>query len=82
MTDCKELFAVLSEYLDAELPGEDCAAIEAHLAGCPPCLEFIHSLKQSIELCRSAGGSQAPPPLTDEVRQRLLDAYQQVLASR
>ena len=38
MDDCKEIFARLSEYLDAELPPDACADIEAHIAGCAPCV--------------------------------------------
>lgn len=79
---CKDLFAVLSQYLDADLTPADCAAIEQHIAGCPPCVEFVNSLKKTVELCRSAGGSPEPPPLSDEVRQRLLEAYQQSMDKR
>lgn len=81
-SNCKDLFAVLSQYLDAELTPIDCAAIEQHIAGCPPCVEFVNSLKKTVELCRSTETATEPPPLSDEVRQRLLAAYQQSLDER
>lgn len=81
-TDCRELFAALSEYLDADLPPADCAAIEAHIAGCGPCVEFVDSLKKSIALCHGTEPTQQPPPLSDDVRAQLLAAYREALAKK
>jgi anti-sigma factor RsiW len=81
-SNCKDLFAVLSQYLDAELTSTDCEAIEQHIAGCLPCIEFVNSLKKTVALCRSAEGTAEPPPLSDEVRQRLLEAYQRSMDER
>jgi anti-sigma factor (TIGR02949 family) len=81
-SNCKELFAALSQYLDAELTPTDCEAIEEHIAGCPPCVEFVNSLKKTVELCRSAEGTAEPPPLSEEVRQSLLAAYQRSMDER
>lgn len=78
-TNCKDLFAALSQYLDKELPPGDCAALEAHIAGCPPCVEFVDSLKKTVNLCHTKETTEAPPPLSEEVRQQLLAAYQQSL---
>jgi anti-sigma factor (TIGR02949 family) len=75
-SDCKELFAALSQYLDRELPAEDCRAIQAHIAQCPPCVEFVNSLKKTVELCRQAGApAEPPPPMPDELRRKLLAAF-------
>jgi len=74
--DCKDLFAALSQYLDKELPAADCAAIEAHIAACAPCVEFVNSLKRTVELCRTSGTPSEPLPLPEEVRKQLLEAYQ------
>lgn len=76
--DCEALFAALSEYLDAELPGEDCAEFRRHLEGCPECIEFLNSLERTIALCRQQPGSAAelPPPLSAAARQELWEAFQ------
>jgi len=37
MTDCRDLDALLTPYVDGEVTAEQCAAIEAHLRTCPPC---------------------------------------------
>jgi anti-sigma factor RsiW len=79
---CKEVFALLSEYLDFELPPEACQEIETHLAGCSPCVEFSESLRKTVELCRRYRPAELPPPLGDRARQELLEAYQKMLAAR
>ena len=72
--DCKQLFAVLSQYLDAELPAADCEAIRAHIANCPPCVKFIESLEKTIRLCRESKPAELPA-LDEEMRKELLATY-------
>jgi anti-sigma factor RsiW len=79
---CQEIFALLSDYLDVELPPEACQEIETHLAGCPPCVEFVESLRKTIELCRRYRPAEIPSPLGDRAREELLAAYQKMLAAR
>ncbi|MEK7404022.1 MAG: zf-HC2 domain-containing protein [Acidobacteriota bacterium] len=73
--NCKQVFALLSEYLDAELPEETCEEIAAHLEGCPPCIEFLESLRRTIALCREHRPVELPAPLTEQARAELLAAY-------
>jgi len=79
---CKEVFSLLSEYLNLELPPDACQEIEAHLAGCPPCIEFAESLRQTVELCRRYRPDELPEPLGKNARAQLLDAYQRMLGAR
>jgi len=79
---CKEVFAALSEYLDMDLPPESCEELESHLEGCPPCIEFVKSLRKSIELCREYTPTELPKPLSDEARHQLQEAYQRMLLAR
>jgi anti-sigma factor RsiW len=76
---CKDLFAALSQYLDKDLTVEECAAVEAHIAGCPPCVAFVNSLKKTVALCNAAGTAPELPPLPEDVRQQLLEAYRRSL---
>jgi anti-sigma factor RsiW len=76
------MFAMLSEYLDLELPPEACREMEDHLSGCPPCVEFTQSLRQTIALCRGYQVSEMPGPLSQAARQRLQQAWQRALAAR
>jgi anti-sigma factor (TIGR02949 family) len=76
--ECKALFAKLSEYLDGEIDAEDCAHVDAHLADCPPCRDFLESLRRTVRLVQSdpAGG------LPEEARRAVLDSWRRVRGSR
>ena len=80
--NCEEVFALLSEYLDLELPPEACQEIEEHLAGCSPCVEFVESLRKTVALCRGYQPSAMPRPLSTEAQTELEKAWQKMLASR
>jgi len=80
--ECKEIFALLSQYLDLELPDDACRAIEAHIKDCPPCIEFAESLKKTIALSRQYSPSEIPSPLSQESRTELEAAYRKMLAGR
>ena len=79
---CKEIFALLSDYLNLELPPGACKEIETHLAGCPPCVDFMESLRKTVELCRAYSPGELPAPLGDEARGQLVSAYQKMLSMR
>lgn len=77
--ECKEIFSMLSDYLDQELPESLCEEVGSHIQGCAPCVQFVESLKKSIELCRTAPRNEVagtePRPLSEEDREQLRDAY-------
>jgi anti-sigma factor RsiW len=79
---CKDVFALLSDYLDLELPAETCEEIKEHLTGCPPCIEFAESLRATIELCREYRPKELPAPMERQAREQLLEAYKKMLAAR
>ena len=79
---CKKMFALLSEYLDMELPAEACKEIDSHINGCEPCAAFTESLCQTIALCREYQPKEVPGPIARDARQKLFEAYQKMLAGR
>jgi anti-sigma factor RsiW len=79
---CREVFAVLSQYVDGELGPVDCSQVEAHLKGCAPCIEFLDSLKKSIALSHEFQPDVAGTPLPAEARRKLAEAYREALARR
>lgn len=79
---CKEIFELLSQYLDLELPPEACREIEGHLAGCPPCVEFAESLRRTVELCHEYEAGVMPDPLSESARSQLQSAWDRMLAAR
>lgn len=64
--NCKEVFALLSDYLDLELPPENCDEIKRHLANCPPCVEFVESLRKTVGLCHGYEPGVTPAHLNAE----------------
>jgi anti-sigma factor RsiW len=80
--NCREIFALLSAYLDLELPPESCHEIETHLAGCEPCIEFAESLRKTIALCHEYAPQEMPEPIGAEAREQLRKAYGRMLDAR
>jgi predicted anti-sigma-YlaC factor YlaD len=48
---CKEIFSLLSMYLDKELDGSSCEWINRHVKNCKPCKAFLNTLRKTIRLC-------------------------------
>jgi predicted anti-sigma-YlaC factor YlaD len=80
--DCSPIFAMLSEYLDRELPPASCADLEEHLRRCPECIQFVDSLKRSIDLCREYGAARPPEALAPESLAKIRAAYDKMLTRR
>jgi len=66
---CREIIALLSEYIDGSLPAERARALEDHLAICPPCIDFLESLRKT----RGAAGTLREEAIPAECRRRLRD---------
>jgi RNA polymerase sigma-70 factor (ECF subfamily) len=80
--ECKQIFAKLSEYLDAELPADLCAEMDEHIFRCEPCVEFIDSLRRTIAICQEYRPDTLPAPLKENARQELMAAYRRMVSSR
>jgi RNA polymerase sigma-70 factor, ECF subfamily len=52
-SECRELFANLSEYLDARVEPQTCEQMRAHIDRCPACIAFLKDLRAAIDRCRS-----------------------------
>jgi anti-sigma factor RsiW len=47
---CKELVELVTDYLEDDLPTDDRARFEAHLAECPWCVEYVAQIERTIVL--------------------------------
>lgn len=79
---CAPVEQRLAESLDIDVTAEDLELLKAEMQGCPPCLEFIESLKTTVKLCHDFGVEQEPTPLTEDTRLRMVAAYESVIARR
>lgn len=80
--DCEQVYALLSEYLDRELPAATCDEFDRHIRDCAPCVEFVDSLKKSIALGRGYRPQAEPPAIPAAVRESLRQAYARMLEER
>jgi anti-sigma factor RsiW len=75
--ECRDLLARLSQYVDGELPPEECQLIEKHVADCQPCMALLDTLRRTLRLCRSLDAPEVSDSLTADLKKRLLLAFQQ-----
>lgn len=68
---CREVVGLLTDYLDGALPARDHARLEAHLALCPHCTEYLAQIRTTIR----AAGRVDPDDLPPEALDDLLEVY-------
>jgi anti-sigma factor RsiW len=81
MPDCNEIVALLSRYLDRDLPQTTCEAIDAHLRQCPDCEKTAVSLRRTVDLCHQFRAEDQPGPLAPAKQQELRRAFEKALES-
>jgi anti-sigma factor RsiW len=68
---CSEAAKNFSPYLDDELPAQDTARLEAHLAQCTDCRDALRRAKALSGLFAQAERFQAPPGFPAQVMERI-----------
>jgi anti-sigma factor RsiW len=68
---CRELVQVVTDYLEGMLPDADRLRLEAHLAVCPYCEEYVAQMRQTIE----ALGELPSEPIDPSRQEELLRAF-------
>lgn len=72
MIRCRELTALLADYLADELPPRQQASIRAHLEWCPGCSSDVEIYQQVLQATRNLPDAPVPEPLMDRLREALL----------
>ncbi|HMD98416.1 MAG TPA: zf-HC2 domain-containing protein [Terriglobia bacterium] len=62
-----ELENLVSDYLEGQLDTVRRVEVEAHLNGCPECKELTATVREGIELCRSAEDLEPAPWLVSRI---------------
>jgi anti-sigma factor RsiW len=65
---CRDGVEMLLDYLEGTLPPADRAAIEAHVSGCPRCVAFVESYRQTPRILRAATVAAMPEDLKQSLR--------------
>ncbi|HEX6504851.1 MAG TPA: sigma-70 family RNA polymerase sigma factor [Terriglobales bacterium] len=79
-SNCKAMFAELSNYLDEQLDDSLCKELESHLDGCGPCKVFLASLQATIEECRKSPAILPNAEAAAKLREKVLDNYKRTIA--
>jgi anti-sigma factor RsiW len=76
--NCREFSEFLHEYLFGNLPADERAEFDKHLAECPWCVAYLDSYRKTLllEQAAFAAAEQAPPPADapEELIQAILRA--------
>lgn len=75
---CRELVALVTEYLEGALEEDERARLEAHLAGCDGCSTYLEQMRTTIRLTGMLTEDRIPA----EGRERLLGVYRAWHAER
>jgi len=68
---CRELVELASDYLDGTLPPEERARVDAHLADCPHCADYLAQMRRTVRLL----GSLRPDTMSAEATATLLRLF-------
>ena len=68
---CIELVEVVTDYLEGKLSAADRTRFDAHLAGCPYCVEYVEQFRHAIE----ATGRLSLDSIAPEKREEVLKAF-------
>ncbi|HEY7730679.1 MAG TPA: zf-HC2 domain-containing protein [Gaiellaceae bacterium] len=68
---CRELVALVTEYLDGSMPRPERIRFERHVAVCPPCRAHLEQMRTTIR----AAGALTEESISPAARDALLDAF-------
>jgi anti-sigma factor RsiW len=66
-TACRQAVELMTDYLDGALSPHDRARLEAHLADCEYCLEYLAQIKAAIEVAGHIEPDDLQPEMLDEL---------------
>jgi anti-sigma factor RsiW len=55
---CREVVELVTDYLDGALSPAELERMEAHLAGCPPCVTYVEQLRTTSRLVAAAEAAE------------------------
>jgi anti-sigma factor RsiW len=66
---CKEVVELVTDYLEGMLPPDKRAELEAHLADCPGCTNYIEQMRLTIGMLRNLAQESVFPETKEELVQ-------------
>jgi anti-sigma factor RsiW len=71
---CRRFVEDVTAYLEGALPDNQVVLVEAHLADCPHCREYLRQMRRTIE-GSGAIGEHEVAEMPDDLRERLMQAF-------
>jgi anti-sigma factor RsiW len=78
--NCREFIEFLHEYLCGNLPAEERAEFDRHLAECPWCVAYLDSYRKTIDLERAAFFTPEDAPSPADAPEEFIRAILQARA--
>jgi anti-sigma factor RsiW len=64
---CRRAVELMSDYLDGGLSPRDRQRLDAHLAGCPHCTEYLAQMRTTIAAAGRVQPDDLPPEALDDL---------------
>lgn len=64
---CRQAVELMTDYLEGALSSRDRARLEAHLAGCPHCSEYLAQIRNVVGAAGQIEPDDLPPEAVDDL---------------
>ena len=71
---CQQLIDFLLSYLDNELPADQRAEFDRHMAACPSCVDYLNTYEKTIHLAKTCASESVPEEVPESLVQAILEA--------
>jgi anti-sigma factor RsiW len=68
-------------YLDNELPDDQRAEFDRHMAACPSCVDYLETYEKTVRLTKTAADDPVPAEVPESLVQAILAARKKTLPS-
>ena len=68
---CQDVIVLLTEYMEGGLTEAEERGLQMHLADCPPCVDFLESLKKARDAARNLKLDDVPADCRRQLREFL-----------
>ena len=71
---CQQLIDFIMSYLDDELPADQRAEFDRHMAACPSCVDYLKTYEKTVSLAKACATDEVPDEVPESLVQAILEA--------
>jgi len=71
---CQQLIDFIMSYMDDELPQDQRAEFDRHMAACPSCVDYLKTYEKTLLLAKSCADDLVPEAIPESLVQAILEA--------